>query len=84
MTKEDIVDKIKETCDPSIYGVSKQQVDEVAKVLTELVETGQFNIKNEDLSYRFFNMGLQYIKHFPTRWAGKVMRKLKIGIRVKI
>ncbi len=84
MTKEDIIEKIKITSKPEDFGCSNQQAEEVAELMTGLIESGEFSISNAQLSYRFFKIGLKMIKNYPNRWKGKVMRKLHIGVRTSI
>ncbi len=84
MTKEDIVEKIADTCNPSDFGCTKQQADDVALFLTALIESGEFEIKNESMSYRFFKVGLKMIKRYPERWKPKVLRKMEIGVRMNL
>ena len=83
MTKEDIIAKIEMTSNPEEFGCTKAQGKEVATFMTELVEQG-FDVKDSDISYRFFKMGLKSIKHFPSRWKKRVMMGMKIGIRMKL
>lgn len=84
MDKFDIIDKIKKTVDPAELGATPAQADAVASFLVELVDSGQFDIKNEDLSYRFFKRGLKCIKGRPQRWQKLVMFQLGLGIKTSI
>lgn len=84
MTKGDIIEKIRATCDPGVFGVTEEQADTVAEFLTDLVEDGRFEVRDEFVSYRFYKQGVKYIKRHPDKWRGKMLRKLRIGIRTSI
>ena len=81
MNKQDIIEKILLTVDPEALGATELQSKLVAEFLINLVERNEFDITNEQLSYRFFKIGLKLIRKYPERWADKVMRKLGIGIK---
>ena len=81
MDKEDIIEKIEEYSDPVSMGATVEMGKEVGEYLTYLVLSGNWDIKNEDLSFRFFKVALRYIKGFPNQWKGKTMRKLGIGVK---
>ncbi len=84
MTKEDIIEKIRATCDPAIFGVTDEQADAVAGFLTDLAGDGRFKVRDEFVSYRFYKQGVKYIKRHPDKWQEKMLRKLRIGIRTVI
>ena len=84
MTKEDIIEKIRATCDPAVFGVTDEQADAVAGFLTDLAGDGRFKVRDEFVSYRFYKQGVKYIKRHPDKWQGKMLRKLRIGIRTVI
>jgi hypothetical protein len=84
MTKTDIIEKIKETTDPSVFGCTDEQGSQVADFMVALVANGDFHVDSAKLSYRFFKQGLTFIKHFPADWKGKVMRALGIGVRTSL
>jgi hypothetical protein len=81
MTKEDIIEKIMLTVDPSSLGASEADSRMVADFLVTLVQNDDLDITNDQLSYRFFKIGLKLRKRYPDNWTGKLLRKLGIGIR---
>ena len=81
MSKTDIIEKISETVDPSDFGVTPMQVRLVMDAMVTLIESGDFDITDDQLSYRFFKIALKLIKQYPDRWIGKLYRKLGIGIK---
>ncbi len=52
--------------------------------LTDLVGDGRFKVRDEFVSYRFYKQGVKYITRHPDKWQGKMLRKLRIGIRTVI
>ena len=83
MTKEEIIEKITETIDPSVVGATEREAKMVATFLTGLLETGSVDIADEFLQYRFFKMGMKAAKKHSD-WQGWLLRKMGIGIRTEI
>lgn len=81
MDKEDIIEKIMLTIKPEEFGATEVDSRMVADFLIKLVENGDFDITNDQLSYRFFTIGLKLRKRYPNNWTGKLLRKLNIGIK---
>jgi hypothetical protein len=81
MSKEDIVEKIMFTVNPSEFGATEVDSRMVADFLIALIEKDEFDISNDALSYRFFKIGLKLRKRYPNAWTGKLLRKLGIGIK---
>ena len=81
MNKSDIIEKVSETADLDKLGITQDMADDIAELITDVVENGSMDIKNEKVTYRFFKLCASYIKLYPNRWQGKVKRKMGIGIR---
>jgi len=84
MNKWEIVEKVSETIKPADYGCTQQQVEQISEVLIALISSEKHFVEDRNLTYRFYHLGLSYIKAYPDRWAPKVLRKMGIGVKTKM
>ena len=86
MTKEDILDKIIHTSKDIVskLGVNPEDARTVADYMFSLVQNETLNIYDEQISYRFYQRGLKWIKHDPMGWVGQLHTELGIGVRTSL
>jgi len=83
MTADEIVEKIYETGKNAIeaYGATPEQGREIADYMLYLIESDQYDINDEDVSYRIFKEGLFFITQAPMDWEGFL--KIQFGFDIR-